>query len=637
MGDNDKCYDDDLYRHGAETPSTGQCVDDRLPVGEGGSSAQPQKSRMRRGPQKSNPVKPVRLRLWRGTGKGVQPTRHGEAGIIHDFGHGRNGVAPLFFADSYWLGEQYSRTQGRGDAGCRPIVYLWEGDWSQLNREFGRRIRILDLTQGEAGQQWHRFATQKVGTLSRLELMRQSVGDKSAYWPFFQEFLRSTNRDLDTFDVIVGPEYVRGGKQISIRDGRLQKIMTSKWHEYVRRPVWVRVVDARGVAIDVDINHPDAGEANRKYVRQRQQVTERKQKVSPSRTSRLAPTPARGPVVAPGTKGVAGVLAIIEIARIILELVATIRQMPSEFQIKLREARRKHQFWKKYGVRSAIAAMVTDGKARVGRGGPVKSAKGRVLYGLIPEDWDDVDEDDFEFFLAAVDSVRAGPKNNPLDKNLTSLGELARFLAEGWRVPALVPYANDIKSNLTITQWTWHIRVQRPATDGSAKVENQHFSIRAVINRIRRALLQAEQLEIAKTHSLTTPGGSRPRDRFDGGAFVQTINKSRLLTYRDEDDRPFYSVMYGSRELGDEDLWGKVQARFYQVGPDNLGDPFLFAGARLVTGADAATNEVLWSALARYSSRSLVTEYQATLPAGRGGPIGWVHLPMVYVKKDDVH
>jgi hypothetical protein len=311
--------------------------------------------------------------------------------------------------------------------------------------------------------------------------------------------------------------------------------------------------------------------------------------------------------------------------------------MPSELQNKMRKPGRKQRFWREYGVRSLIAAMATDGNAQDGLNGSVRSSRGRVLYGLLPEDWDDVDTDDLEFFLAAVDAVRSLPEDNPLDKELTNLCKLARFLADGWRVAAVLPYREETRSNIPITRWTWHVRVKRPEREQSHHLIDQDFSIRVVINRIRERLIEAERARIASDTALLTAAGSMPQGRRDGGAAYQSIHRDTVLRYRDQNDRPYYSVM-NAQEIGDEDNWADFEPMFYQVGSRDIGKPFIITDALLVTGANAETNEFLFSELARNDPLALVTKYQEVLARYTtvGPPSAWVSAPVVYVEEADV-
>jgi hypothetical protein len=48
---------------------------------------------------------------------------------------------------------------------------------------------------------------------SRLEYVRMK---NELYGQFFKEFQQAHNIDVKDFDAVVGPEYVRGGKQLCI-------------------------------------------------------------------------------------------------------------------------------------------------------------------------------------------------------------------------------------------------------------------------------------------------------------------------------------------------------------------------------------------------------------------------------------
>ncbi|MCC7374378.1 MAG: hypothetical protein IT581_06965 [Verrucomicrobiales bacterium] len=637
MGDDERCEVADGGIEGSDPTQGLVCVDDHRQVAAPPPQQPVEPYRMRRGPGTPNPIQPPTLRLWRGTGEGVEPTAHSERVLVHDFGPGRNGAAPLYFATEYRLAEQYSRLQGRGGADRRPIVYLWEGSWSELSRSVGRDVRVLDLTSGELGQQWSEFVNQRTGSLTRLQLMRWSVGDNNAYWPFFEEFLRRTNRALEDYDVVIGPEVLRNGTQVCIRDPRIQDAIRLRWVEYVHAPLWVRVVDARGTPIDVDVNHPETGEENIRFVNQRIEALRSREERSEPAPGRPSPQPGRprGPIIGPRVRGAtAGILAALEVARIVMDLVEAYRSAPSELQTKLHGPLRKYRFWRDHGVDSVIAALVTGGEVPSRQGGPNESAEGRLIYGIVPSDWEQFDVSDLEFFLAIIDSIRRPPSDNPLDQGLTDASKLIRFLKEGWVSRAILPTEESADSTLPMTRWNWYAMMQRPEHDGSTVLTDSTFDLTRVISRIRETTQRSEQVLIERISSLATP--ARMADREPHTDWSLPLDKSKTWSYRTRSNRPFYSVTGAADEIGDEDEWGNIEPRFYQVGDDGNFDPFMLATAKLVTGADVATNEILWSCLSRHDPRALIQDYQPTL-TGSGPPSSWVALPMVYVDAADVH
>ena len=74
----------------------------------------------------------------------------------------------------------------------------------------------------------------------------------------FRAFLEKTGRKLDDYDTIIGPEYVRVGSQICVRSPEIQRQIQQRFVEYESKPVWIRVLDGNGAAMDVDINYPGA-------------------------------------------------------------------------------------------------------------------------------------------------------------------------------------------------------------------------------------------------------------------------------------------------------------------------------------------------------------------------------------------
>jgi hypothetical protein len=50
----------------------------------------------------------------------------------------------------------------------------------------------------------------------------------------FQNWLRSRGNSLDDFDVIIGPEYIRGGSQACIRNETIADRLLSRADEWAR-------------------------------------------------------------------------------------------------------------------------------------------------------------------------------------------------------------------------------------------------------------------------------------------------------------------------------------------------------------------------------------------------------------------
>jgi hypothetical protein len=138
---------------------------------------------------------------FRGEGVGTAPNEQGKN--LHDFGDG------LYLSDKEDVALQYARLRAPGD-----------NSWQVLEATIDRQSlgKVLDLT---TDPRWQRFMTQPMypGTnsanlnKSRLEHVRMKY---ELYGQFFKEFQQAHNIDIKDFDAVVGPEYVRGGKQLCI-------------------------------------------------------------------------------------------------------------------------------------------------------------------------------------------------------------------------------------------------------------------------------------------------------------------------------------------------------------------------------------------------------------------------------------
>jgi hypothetical protein len=138
---------------------------------------------------------------FRGEGVGVTPNPAGKN--LLDYGDG------LYLSDKEDVALQYARLRAPGD-----------NSWQVLEATIDRQSlgKVLDLT---TDPRWQRFMTQPMypGTnnanlnKSRLEYVRMK---NELYGQFFKEFQQAHNIDIKTYDAVVGPEYVRGGKQLCI-------------------------------------------------------------------------------------------------------------------------------------------------------------------------------------------------------------------------------------------------------------------------------------------------------------------------------------------------------------------------------------------------------------------------------------
>ena len=141
--------------------------------------------------------------IWfRGEAVGVPPAR--ASGVLHDFGDG------LYLTDSPGVAEEYAVTR----AGDKPLTARLRS----VAIEPERLGRVLDLTQDI---RWQTFLKSHPTPLSPTneELIRQA---NENYSRLFDEFVRINKIPVQEYDAIKGPEFVRGGTQICIRNPQIQ-------------------------------------------------------------------------------------------------------------------------------------------------------------------------------------------------------------------------------------------------------------------------------------------------------------------------------------------------------------------------------------------------------------------------------
>jgi uncharacterized protein DUF4157 len=138
----------------------------------------------------------------RGEAIGVEPAPAGS--VLHDFGDG------LYLTDSAGVAEQYAVTR----AGDNPL----SARRFSVTLEPGRLGRVLDLTQDV---RWQAFLNTRAFPegMTNEQLIRMA---NENYSHLFEDFARSNNIRLEEYDAIKGPEFVRGGTQICIRNPQIQ-------------------------------------------------------------------------------------------------------------------------------------------------------------------------------------------------------------------------------------------------------------------------------------------------------------------------------------------------------------------------------------------------------------------------------
>lgn len=166
---------------------------------------------------------------YRGQSDPHKPARPG--GSIHDFGDG------LYMTDSRQVADQYADTRAKANGG-RPVVLVLHVERSDLGR-------VLDLTNDP---RWKRFLEtpqipgRPASTPGRLiKLANENYGR------FFQNFVRQNHIRLQSYDAVLGPEFVRGGNQLCILHPRGAPSSISVRLQAVMRPVGVPAVNGARV------------------------------------------------------------------------------------------------------------------------------------------------------------------------------------------------------------------------------------------------------------------------------------------------------------------------------------------------------------------------------------------------------
>lgn len=134
---------------------------------------------------------------FRGEATGVGPAARG--GVIHDLGDG------FYLTNDRGVAARYATMRAGGQPSTGRII----------SATFERSLlgRVLDLTRD---RRWQLYMQTRTPTgVTHEQLIRQA---NQNYRVFFQAFLVDNNMRLVSFDAIIGPEYVRGGTQVCIRN-----------------------------------------------------------------------------------------------------------------------------------------------------------------------------------------------------------------------------------------------------------------------------------------------------------------------------------------------------------------------------------------------------------------------------------
>lgn len=133
---------------------------------------------------------------YRGEAEGVAPSRAG--GDPHDFGDG------LYFTSDLEVAKLYASTRASGKPELTR-VYEVPIDPAQLGR-------VLDLTRNP---RWSQYMSQRIrpGGPTNEQLIRMA---NENYGRFFEGFLQQESIDIGQYNAVIGPEFVRGGRQFCI-------------------------------------------------------------------------------------------------------------------------------------------------------------------------------------------------------------------------------------------------------------------------------------------------------------------------------------------------------------------------------------------------------------------------------------
>jgi hypothetical protein len=179
------------------------------------------------------PGVPERLYIYRGT---TWALREGVGGLEHDLGAG------LYLSPSETIAATYAderRRDERNPAGAPGIVYRLELGRADLGR-------ILDLWYDSPEKRsWNDYLDNDPMLMGMGRRVKAAFeGGNTFYRSFFLEWLRKSGLSLDSYDVVIAPDYRLRGPQIVFRNRALVDA-------FVRRATErARAVDAPGAFPD---------------------------------------------------------------------------------------------------------------------------------------------------------------------------------------------------------------------------------------------------------------------------------------------------------------------------------------------------------------------------------------------------
>jgi hypothetical protein len=142
------------------------------------------------------------LETWyRGTATGSQPASPGT--YSHDLLEG------LYLTDKLDVAYSYAGTRTTNSDEQLPYV-----SWGKFDP--AARGNVLDLTSGAHQQKWTEFESRVLPSegITFRAVMARGGGN---YGRMFKMFLTENKINVDSYDILIGPEYIRGGRQMCIR------------------------------------------------------------------------------------------------------------------------------------------------------------------------------------------------------------------------------------------------------------------------------------------------------------------------------------------------------------------------------------------------------------------------------------
>lgn len=139
---------------------------------------------------------------YRGSATGVEPAKAGV--YVHDFTDG------LYLTDR--LDVAYNFAGARTTNSDEQLPYVMYGKFDP-----GSLGRVLDLTQGSHKEAWSQFESRVSPSGGATYRQMMTIGGGN-YGRLFKAFLEENKIDINAYDIVIGPLYTLGGRQMCIRN-----------------------------------------------------------------------------------------------------------------------------------------------------------------------------------------------------------------------------------------------------------------------------------------------------------------------------------------------------------------------------------------------------------------------------------